>query len=247
MELNKVINDDCVSFMHYMKKESVDLIIADPPYGIAKKNNLKGTSHGNIQALQEDWDIFSSKEQYLAFTRAWIYEAYNVLKPNGSIMVWGNYKSVFDMKECLEKQDFYFKDMITWVKHDAPPNVTCRLYANSTEFCLWFCKSDSGWTFKHNELKELNEGKQMRNFWDIPRSMTKIEKTPHKTQKKYECCERLVIGHSNVGDLVYIPFAGSGSEIEACIRNNRNWIATEMNNKYIEEIIEPRIKKCNRS
>lgn len=47
------------------------------------------------------------------------------------------------------------------------------------------------------------------------------------------------------GDLVYIPFAGSGSEIVACIRNKRNWIATEINKQYIDEIIIPRINKIS--
>lgn len=47
--------------------------------------------------------------------------------------------------------------------------------------------------------------------------------------------------NSNEGDLVYIPFAGSGSEIESCIKNNRNWIATELNEEYINDVICPRI------
>lgn len=41
---------------------------------------------------------------------------------------------------------------------------------------------------------------------------------------------------------MYIPFAGSGSEIESCIRNNRNYVATELNDNYIKNIIIPRIK-----
>ena len=40
-------------------------------------------------------------------------------------------------------------------------------------------------------------------------------------------------GWPTEGDLVYIPFAGSGSEIVSCINNNRNYIATEINNDYI--------------
>ena len=42
-------------------------------------------------------------------------------------------------------------------------------------------------------------------------------------------------------DLVYIPFAGSGSEIVSCINNNRNYIATETSKEYIEGIINKRI------
>ena len=46
---------------------------------------------------------------------------------------------------------------------------------------------------------------------------------------------------SDEGDVIYIPFAGSGSEIESCIINNRSYIATEINNDYINNIIIPRI------
>ena len=63
----------------------------------------------------------------------------------------------------------------------------------------------------------------------------------HPTQKPLSLCDKIVKASSNEGDVVYIPFAGSGSEIESCIRNNRNYIATEINREYIDEIILPRI------
>jgi DNA modification methylase len=69
------------------------------------------------------------------------------------------------------------------------------------------------------------------------------EYTKHPTQKPLSICDRIIQVHSNENDLVYIPFAGSGSEIVSCINNNRNYIATELNNDYIEEIIKPRINK----
>ena len=46
---------------------------------------------------------------------------------------------------------------------------------------------------------------------------------------------------------MYIPFAGSGSEIVSCINNNRNYIATETNIIYIKEVIIPRIENLNNS
>ncbi len=67
------------------------------------------------------------------------------------------------------------------------------------------------------------------------------EKTKHKTQKPLAICNRIINIFSKMNDLVYIPFAGSGSEIESCIINNRKWLATEINNQYIENIIKPRI------
>ena len=77
--------------------------------------------------------------------------------------------------------------------------------------------------------------------------MTKKEYTSHRTQKKYETAERLVIGHSRKGGVVYIPFAGSGTEIEACARNGRNWVATEKEKQYIDRFILPRVQAASQS
>jgi len=79
-------------------------------------------------------------------------------------------------------------------------------------------------------------------FVNYPRVRFKMsEYTPHPTQKPLNISNRIIEVHSNENDLVYIPFAGSGSEIESCARNNRNWIATEINKEYVNDIIIPRI------
>ena len=69
---------------------------------------------------------------------------------------------------------------------------------------------------------------------------TKV-KSLHSTMKPIEICDRTIKASSNEGDLVYIPFAGSGSEIVSCIMNNREWVASEINKDYIDKIIKPRI------
>ena len=66
--------------------------------------------------------------------------------------------------------------------------------------------------------------------------------TSFPTVKSLKLCNRIIKSSSNERDLVYIPFAGSGSEIISCINNNRNYLATEINKKYIDEIIIPRIE-----
>ena len=233
---------DCREYMKTLPDACVSLVIADPPYGISRRKPFLGHSHGAVKGMGETWDIFDSAEDYRRFTMEWLSCAARILEKNGSIIVWGNYASIFQVQRCLEETGMHYKGLITWVKRDAPPNTTRRSYAHSTEYALWYCKSEKGWIFNHDDLKRLNGGKQMRDFWDIPRSMTKKEHTRHKTQKKYETAERIVAGHSRQGDVVYIPFAGSGTEIEACIRNRRNWVATEKEKQYIDEFILPRIQ-----
>lgn len=104
---------------------------------------------------------------------------------------------------------------------------------------------------EYNKL--FNQYNNSRYSFNLPTGITDVwEFTPdkvrygHKTQKPQDITDRIIKASSNESDLVYIPFAGSGSEIVSCIKNNRNYIATELNNDYIEEIIKPRIKDTNR-
>lgn len=100
-----------------------------------------------------------------------------------------------------------------------------------------------------NEYNKLfNQYNNERYVFNLPIGITDVwEFNPdkvrygHKTQKPQDITDRIIKASSNENDLVYIPFAGSGSEIVSCIRNNRNYIATELNKEYIEEIIIPRI------
>ena len=96
----------------------------------------------------------------------------------------------------------------------------------------------------------VDQYKNERYTFNLPTGVTDVwEFTPdkvrygHKTQKPQDITDRIIKASSNEGNLVYIPFAGSGSEIVPCIKNNRNYIATELNNDYIENIINKRIDK----
>ena len=69
------------------------------------------------------------------------------------------------------------------------------------------------------------------------------EATKHPTQKPEKLAERMIRASSKEGDLVVIPFAGSGSEIVQCIKNGRDFIAAETNASYVADIILPRLEK----
>ena len=65
LELNKIYNEDCVEFMKKMPDESVDLIIADPPY---------------YKTYGEFDFIFKDEEEYLNWTDQWVKECNRILK-----------------------------------------------------------------------------------------------------------------------------------------------------------------------
>jgi DNA modification methylase len=86
-----------------------------------------------------------------------------------------------------------------------------------------------------------NSQMRLTNVWSDINFYIKGRK--HPSEKPVQLADRYINIFSNENDLVYIPFAGSGSEIESCINNQRNYIASELNVNYYNEIIVPRIQR----
>lgn len=74
-------NEDCLTFLRELPNDSVDLIIADPPYFI-------GFDGG--KGWDSTWD---SEEEYLEWCQEWTAERVRVLKPGRMLIVWGTLKT----------------------------------------------------------------------------------------------------------------------------------------------------------
>lgn len=159
-----------------------------------------------------------------------------------------------------EMKDFKIKNWIT--QRNTRGIGTKRNYMSAREDFLFLTKNDEyifniPYTSEKTNRNDLgsngkprkNEFKRCSNVWfDISEASQSSKErfklsdgTSFPTVKAQKLCDRIIQTHSNENDLVYIPFAGSGSEIVSCINNNRKWIATEINNEYIEEIVNKRI------
>ena len=65
--------DDCINILDSISPESVDLIIADPPY---------------FRVVQESWDMsWKEVNEYLEWCKTWITKCSNVLRKGGTIYV----------------------------------------------------------------------------------------------------------------------------------------------------------------
>jgi DNA modification methylase len=60
----------------------------------------------------------------------------------------------------------------------------------------------------------------------------------HSFRKPPSLIERLILNHSNEGDKVLDPFAGSGVVAEACKKLNRNFICIEKDENLYQALIE---------
>ncbi|MEK6204958.1 MAG: DNA methyltransferase, partial [Amylibacter sp.] len=84
LPLNQILSGDCVEVMNALPEDSVDLIFADPPYNLQLKGDLHRPDNSKVDAVDNDWDQFSSFAVYDEFSRAWLKAARRVLKPDGA-------------------------------------------------------------------------------------------------------------------------------------------------------------------
>lgn len=239
-ELNKIYLQDCISFIQELESETVDLIIADPPYNLNKNFGNRSDSWENVQ----DW---------VNWCKLWIDECVRVLKPTGSIFIYGiHHYQCYIQCYLYEKQMKYRRQIIWYYENGFSGYKTLNAFY---EPLLWFSKTDN---FTYHEIREpyksqdrlknkiYKNGKEWTpnpngrlagDVWHIPTLAGKRfanEKVNHPTQKPLEICNRLVKHFSNENELVLIPFLGSGSECVSCVQHNRNFLATEINSEYVD-------------
>jgi site-specific DNA-methyltransferase (adenine-specific) len=243
----KVVNGDCIAVMKSMEPNTLDLIIADPPYKLEmpKTSGVDDLlSAKKIKLVNEDWDKYTL-DGYIEFTEEWIDAAMNLLKPTGSIFVFGSYHNIGLVNYVLQKRKIMMINDIAWFKRNAVPNLACRRLTASYESILWAAASKK-YRFNYADMKEYPDdiihknGKQMRNVWDIPTNSA--ESVAHPTQKPTKLYERIIKMTTGEGDMVLDPFGGSGTLGVSAARTGRNSVMIEQSATYFD-VIDARLQK----
>lgn len=250
--LNTIINDDCIEGMKSLPDSSVDLIIADPPYNLSKGGEWKwdnSNEHvsmgGNWNKVMENWDNFTL-ESYMSFSFAWLKEAQRILKPTGSMWIFGTYHNIGIINVVCQQLKIEIINEVIWYKKNAFPNLAGRRLTASHETILWCNKGEKKreYYFNYKFSKEGDfssdtlkaPGKQMRTVWDISNNKEKRELAygKHPTQKPLKILKRIIMLSSKPGDLILTPFAGAGSECVAAKETGRKYIGFELEPSYCE-------------
>ena len=250
--INTIINGECVFEMKKMPESCIDLIIADPPYNLSKGGEWKWDNSvqlqgmgGNWNKVMQEWDNFTL-ESYMTFTKAWLTEAKRILKPTGSMWIFGTYHNMGIINVTCQMLGIEIINEVIWYKRNSFPNLAGRRLTASHETILWCNKggkkreyffdyeySKDG-DFSYDSLK--SSGKQMRTVWDISNNKEKSELMygKHPTQKPIRILKRMIKLASRENDIMLTPFSGSGSECVAAKMTGRNFIGIELDNSYCE-------------
>jgi len=246
--LSRIILGDALDKLRKLKDNSVDHCITDPPYNISGYDNKKNigwlksnkiwTEDKKYTKIDQKWDSFGD-DDYEEFTTQWLTEIFRIVKPNGNLIIFGTYHNIYKIGYILQSLDRKIINSIVWYKRNAFPNITQRMLCESTEHIIWAVnnsqKDATKWVFNYNILKQFNNGKQLRNVWDIP--MTSISEKrfgKHPSQKPKEVINRLILGCSNEKEIILDPFLGSGTVAMMAKYHNRKYIGIDNNSEYID-------------
>ncbi|OUT11304.1 adenine-specific DNA-methyltransferase [Campylobacter concisus] len=222
-----------------ISSKSIDLIFADPPYGIGK-------DFGN------DTDIFNSSNDYFIWAKEWIDECMRVLKDDGTMYFMSSTQNMPKLDVYVDER-YNVVNRIIW-SYDSSGVQSKSKYGSLYEPIIMITKSKkSKYTFNYSDIMiEAKTGSQRKlidyrktppqpyntkkvpgNVWDFSRVRFKMEEYEnHPTQKPKELLERIILASSNVGDIVLDPFSGSFTTSSVAKELGRKSIGIEINEEY---------------
>lgn len=264
MKINEICNEDCRETMKKMPNDVIDLVVTSPPY-----DNLR-TYNKEIDKIwnEEIWKEII-KELYRVIKPGGI-----VVWVIGDATIKGSksgtsFKQALYFKEC----GFRIHDTMIYQKTGCCM-PSCNRYLANFEYMFVFSKDkpktynlicdrknkyltrwgkgrkvrnkDGTWSYRKNyEIKEY--GRRF-NIWQYNNGGQGYGGDKYSDMHPATFPEKLandhIISWSNEGDLIYDPFAGSGTTIKMAKINNRKWIGSEINEEYCN-IIEKRINDIN--
>lgn len=235
-------NKDALIGIKAIPDESVDLIIADPPYGLGK-------DYGNDSDKKP-------KPEFLAWMRQWLEISTPKLKPTGSLYIFATWRYSPEIFVFLKDKLIMLNEII-WDRKVPSMGGSTRRFSSVHDTIGFFAKTEKYYfnldavRIPYDEetkkarsrsifigKKWLEVGYNPKDIWSVSRlHRIHSERENHPTQKPLEIVERMIKASSPEGGVVLDPFAGSGTTVEACIKNNRHYIAFELNAEYYNIIL----------
>ncbi|MDE2854318.1 MAG: DNA methyltransferase [Chloroflexota bacterium] len=246
---NVVVEGDTREVMNLLPDGCIHLTFTSPPYYNAR-----------------DYSIYKSYQQYLDFLGEVFAAVHRITKEGRFLLINTSpvivsrfsrkhssrrYPIPFDLHNIVSDLGWEFIDDIVWAKPEASvknrnggfqqhrkplgykPNMT-------TEYVMVYRKKSSrliDWNMRQYPKSTIEDSKVMEDFettnlWAIDPMSDAV----HSAVFPHELCDRVIKFYSYNGDLVFDPFAGSGTFGLSAKRNNRNFFLTEQEPEYVSRM-----------
>lgn len=155
MDLNVIYNTDCINGLSQnIEDESIDLIIADPPY---------------FKVIGEKWDyMWRTEEDYLEWSKQWIEEVARVLRKGGSFYLFGYFRMLSRLLPILEdaglelRQQIILNKGMQAVSGRATKNY--KMFPNVTESILFLYKDSKPFVKEYLKQRQKELGLKAKDI-----------------------------------------------------------------------------------
>lgn len=219
---------DAISLLKELPDNSINLIVADPPYNLGK-------DYGNNHDLK-------GFDDYLEFTRQWTSEAKRVLKDDGSMYVFMGVRFISYLYDILDReQELFFNSWVVWhytqglgkTKGFSPRHDDILVFNKTKNFK--FNLDDVRVPQKYYRARNNMRGANPGDVWKFSHvHYSNPNRQNHPTQKPEGLIERMILACSDKGDTVLDPFSGSGTTMRVCQQLERKGVGFELNPEYVE-------------
>lgn len=234
----RLMQGDCLERMDAIEAGSVDMILADPPYGVTR---LAWDSVIPLEPLWKQYKrvikkggaivLFGSQpftSVLIMSNLEWFKYCWYWEKPRGANFSSASYQPLKVVEEAVVFSDgasTYAANGASMVYH--PPKVKLEKPRVRTENAtrLRMFSAPKG------------DGVKVRSYdYDTPRNLLYVsgddERGFHPTQKPVKLLEFLILTYTQAGETVLDSCAGSGSTGVACLNTGRNFIGIEKDEHY---------------
>ena len=212
---------DKVQVERLLSGRAINLILTDPPYGVAYVESKEGFTQSIAKLKVIKGDEIQTEANYRSFTCAWLTHAQPFMAKKNSVYIFNSDKMIFALREGMQQAGFRFTQLLIWAKTHA---VIGRMdYLPQHELIAY------GWYGTHKFHKSKD-----KSVLVYPKpNKSKF----HPTTKPIGLLRRMILNSSKVGDTVYDPFGGSGSTLLACEHTNRRCVMVELDIEYCKTIV----------
>jgi site-specific DNA-methyltransferase (adenine-specific) len=240
---NVIWNEDCLNGVTKIPNNSIDLLIADPPYCLGK-------DYGNESDKMNPYD-------YLEWSYKWIDAFIPKIKDTGSFYIFLSWQFSPEIFSYIKKKMIMVNEII-WDRKVPSMGGSVKKYSSVHDNIGFFVKSKKNYYFDLDSIriaydaetkkartrsifigkKWLENGCNPKDIWSFARIHAQDpERENHPTQKPLDLINRIVLASSVKGGVVCDPFMGSGTTAISSILNDRKYCGFELNEDYYNNII----------
>ena len=210
LPLNQIIEGDAIEEMKKLPRNSIDLLLTDPPFFMPAEHY-----QSRIQYQRN----FADLSPLRIFWEQVTLEVVRVLKPTGHFITFCN---------CDSYPVFYipmynnFDKLVSLVWNKKRPGLG-NIWRHQHELII---------AARFSESKYNNDGRLHPDV--ISEAATLSKDREHPVEKPWEMLRKLIEPTTFENDVVLDPFCGSGTTCQAAKIINRKYIGIDLNTKYCQ-------------